>query len=211
MSPTKSLDTRVDLLQASIRSAELFRRNATYESIDHICELHHPEIPFRIESRARNSACLLVAPHAGTIEQGTGELARQAAKNDLSYYIFEGLSEELHITSTKFKEAVLDDLIEQSEWIVTIHGCLGNEGIFVGGADQGSVNRAISILRSFGYKANQDRLYPGVHQKNICNRASSGIQLEICKGLRDEILSNQVSMLRLSYCVRMLAKFSFEF
>ena len=75
------------------------------------------------------SSCVIVAPHGGTIEPGSAEIARAVAADKFSWYLFESKRiyddnyVSLHITSHRFNEPVCMKLIERNDWVVTIHGC----------------------------------------------------------------------------------------
>src|SRR5258706_13229270 len=70
--------------------------------------LSEAEGAFKIELRHMYSAVVFIAPHAGKIEPGTSEICRGAARDDLTYYLFEGRkshnNSDLHITSSRFHE-----------------------------------------------------------------------------------------------------------
>ena len=86
---------------------------------------------FSIKCVNRNSGVTIVAIHAGTIEPGAGRIADEIAANNYNLYKFEGHksaetghAEELHITSTNFRERKLVDLLLSSEICISIHGSL---------------------------------------------------------------------------------------
>ncbi len=61
-----------------------------------------------IETRP-DSPIVVIAPHAGMIENGTSEIARAIVENDFNIYLFEGVVKSgnyraLHLTSHYFNE-----------------------------------------------------------------------------------------------------------
>lgn len=147
---------------------------------------------FRIHLARRPSSLAVVAPHAGGIEPGTGELAKALAENVYSLYLFEGLkpagSAGLHITSTRFDEPRCLELLNSVDAVLTVHGCTGREpAIYAGGLDQ---NLSFAILRKLnasGFHAQPDLPQRGgAHPANLCNRGrlQRGVQLELTEGLR---------------------------
>lgn len=140
----------------------------------------------------RQSAFAIVAPHGGGIEPGTSEIAKGIAGSVFSYYTFDGLMQEgnelLHITSTLFDEPKCLQLIRDSEAVVAIHGCGGDQkSIFVGGLSDGLKTRLITSMVIAGFDASlAGANYAGSQLQNICNRGrlGQGVQLEISAGLR---------------------------
>lgn len=138
----------------------------------------------------------VVAPHAGSIEYRTSEIATTIAGNEYTLYLFEGTlaggNGTLHITSHHFDEPRCLELLHGHEIVVSIHGC-GNIGgvedaIYVGGLDEdgkkrvaGALSRAFFNVRMKGHK------FAGTEANNICNRGATkkGVQLELSRGLRD--------------------------
>jgi phage replication-related protein YjqB (UPF0714/DUF867 family) len=142
----------------------------------------------------RGSPVLIVAPHGGLIEDGTSELAEMIAGADHSLFLFEGLkpfgdNRVLHITSHEFDQPDCVALASNCDTVMSVHGCLGDERIHVGGRD-GDLSAALAAHLSqaqFPVEADSRR-YPGLHVRNICNRGRSGrgAQLEVTYDLRAE-------------------------
>jgi phage replication-related protein YjqB (UPF0714/DUF867 family) len=150
---------------------------------------------FTIIAQERPSPLLVAAPHGGTMEPGTSELAALIAGSNLSLYCFESLKGlhdmSLHITSSRFDEPQLAALSARAVRIISVHGCEGEKPMtFVGGASKALNSELVSALRAAGFPAACDRLYPGELAANICNRGrlGAGLQLEVTHALRDEIL-----------------------
>ena len=167
-----------------------------YESFAELAHYEREGRDFRVVvEQSEGSTVLVLAPHGGSIERGTSEVARAVAVSDFSFYAFEGIKpncnyETLHITSHRFDEPRCLELLKEAELVLAIHGCRGN-GVFVctGGAD-GELRALIAeALRAAGYEVREDgHSYPGMNPKNICNRGrtAKGVQLELSRGLRKQ-------------------------
>ena len=140
----------------------------------------------------RRSGIAIIAPHGGGIEPGTSEIAYAVAGSQFSYYAFEGLkprgNEILHITSTLFDEPKCLHLVQDSEIVIAVHGCDGEEQIIhIGGLHVELKTRLIQSLAQDGFEARLAEVSLSGNQiQNICNRGQSnqGVQLEISAGLR---------------------------
>lgn len=149
-------------------------------------------VDFRRDVQDQGSRIVLLAPHAGGIEPGTGKLVEAIAGQDFSYYLFEGLQRKgnktLHIPSTQFNDPLCLTLVQKTEIAVSFHGYLGvKEDVLVGGLNQRLINRFLDLLSEYGFPAEQDRTgHGGVNPANICNRCASkrGVQLELSRPLR---------------------------
>jgi phage replication-related protein YjqB (UPF0714/DUF867 family) len=160
-----------------------------------------PGVDFRILVRLAQPRLAVVAPHGGGIEPGTSEIADAIAALELSFYAFEGLKRsgnaDLHITSTRFDEPMCLSLIGQSRVVLTIHGEHSQddgEGVFVGGLDTRLCRSLGTALRSRGFTVGRhpDPRLQGLEPTNVCNRGKSGrgVQLEISRGLREQMFDS---------------------
>ncbi len=139
-----------------------------------------------------DSPVLILAPHGGTIEVGTSELAELIAGSDHSLFIFEGLkpdgaNRELHITSHRFDHPACLALSCARPVTIAVHGCSGESQVFVGGLDTQLTEFLAQELSSTGLSTRVDgHRYPGRHPLNICNRNAKGrgAQLEFTHDLR---------------------------
>jgi phage replication-related protein YjqB (UPF0714/DUF867 family) len=97
----------------------------------------------------------------------------------------------LHITRHNFDEPMAIKIISQSQTVVAIHACTGNERlVYLVGLDKmlkkviakELVSRGIIVVKGHGG-------FKGLHPDNICNRGANkkGVQLEITRGLRDDL------------------------
>lgn len=140
------------------------------------------------------SAFSIVAPHGGTIEFHTSDMARMIAANDHSYYVFEGLETDdsffqLHVESRFFDDPRCLDLIGETERTVTIHGCQDKDVVvYIGGLDEDLKSRLAEAFNRAGIRAETGgHPYPGTAPGNICNlnKSKKGVQLEFSRGIRD--------------------------
>ncbi|MHA1757821.1 MAG: poly-gamma-glutamate hydrolase family protein [Promethearchaeota archaeon] len=145
-----------------------------------------------------NSKVLIIAIHGGKIEKGTSILAKAIAKDLFSFYCFEGIRENhnykiLHITSTNFDDPIALNLVKKSKILLSIHGLRGTNFItFVGGRDDSLKESIVRALKSSGFNASIAKDDKSATSKdNICNmnKVKKGVQLEITRGLRDNLLS----------------------
>ena len=169
-----------------------------YTSYQHLARNELEGRDYRIHLTRRSSPLAVVAPHAGGIEPGTGELAAALAGDVHSLYVFEGLkqvgSAVLHITSTRFDEPRCLELIQSAETVLTVHGCAGQEpAVYTGGLDRHLRYAIIRNLSAAGFHARVDiPQRGGSHPANLCNRGrrQRGVQLEITEGLRSRLFAS---------------------
>ncbi len=141
------------------------------------------------------STVTIIAPHGGRIEPRTSYIARNIARSKFNYYCFEGVKEKnnwhLHITSHNFDEPEALKLVARSQTVVAIHACSDRDSrVYLGGLDEALIRHVASSLAAQQITiAKQNPKYRGKNPANICNRGNSGkgVQLEISRGLRDDI------------------------
>ena len=169
------------------------------------------ESAYRIELRETGSSVALIAPHAGKIEPGTSHICKSVAGVDLTYYLFEGCkasnNRDLHITSSRFDEPKGLAIAKSARIVITFHGQAGDDlFVNVGGLANGLRNSMIAELKSAGFVAGSqvNPTLQGLDADNICNRGSEkqGLQLEISRGLRDLLVTDQQKMDCFSSTVR---------
>jgi phage replication-related protein YjqB (UPF0714/DUF867 family) len=148
---------------------------------------------YRVEVLERAQASVLVvAPHGGMIEAGTSQIAASIAGADFQLFCFEGLkpygeNRALHITSHRFDHPRCLELATRSALVLSVHGCLGESRLHVGGLDLETAGCISQALAAAGFDVEwPSARYPGRHPSNICNRGMSGkgVQLEITYDLR---------------------------
>jgi phage replication-related protein YjqB (UPF0714/DUF867 family) len=139
------------------------------------------------------SGVLIVAPHGGSIEIGTTELAELIAGDDYSLFAFNGLklrgrNRDLHITSHNFDHPECVALAARHAVVLGVHGCKGDSSqIYVGGLDDELAALLTARLQAEGLPvAATGHKYPGRNSLNICNRGARarGAQLEFTADLR---------------------------
>jgi phage replication-related protein YjqB (UPF0714/DUF867 family) len=172
----------------------------TYNSFK---ELKNTEIineDYRISVFDIGSPITIIAPHGGKIEPKTSCIATGIARDQFNYYCFEGIklsnNRRLHITSHNFDEPQALKLLARSQTVVTIHACTEDKAlVYPGGRDKKLIEAIVKELKTGGILvANRNLKYQGVNPNNICNRGATGrgAQLEISRGMRDDIYKVQV-------------------
>jgi phage replication-related protein YjqB (UPF0714/DUF867 family) len=141
----------------------------------------------------KTPSTLILSPHAGRIEPGISEIILAIARDDLSYYLFEGIKPHdnsvLHITSPNFDEPGCLSLVQTSTYILAIHGEHGDDQIVYMGGLAGRLRRHLKsalLKQNFVAKEHAKPALQGTSPENICNRGKSGagVQLELSRGLR---------------------------
>ena len=176
----------------SLRWNQLMASGSWYKSFAELDVSEREGVSFQRTLQKRRSRIAIIAPHGGGIEPGTSEIAYAVAGSQFSYYTFEGLkprgNEILHIPSTSFDEPKCLQLVQDSEIVIAMHGCDGEEKVIhVGGLHVELKTRLIQSLAQDGFEARLAEVgLSGNQIQNICNRGQSnqGIQLEITTGLR---------------------------
>lgn len=126
------------------------------------------------------------------IEAGTSEIATCIADDEYNLFSFEGhklsgSNRDLHITSHQFDHPDCLAMAARCDIVLSVHGCIGESQIHVGGRDVELGARLARELADAGFSVEApSRKYPGRHPRNICNRGSQGkgAQLEITHDLR---------------------------
>lgn len=167
----------------------------TYGSFDDLMQNEARDTDYIISISDAGSPVTIIAPHGGKIEPRTAYIARSIARDKFNYYCFEGIkthnNRRLHITSHKFDEPAALELVARSAIVVAVHACTDRDSrVYLGGLDQilmACLAEALKAQRIL--VAEEDYRYGGRNPANICNRGSSGkgVQLEISRGLRDDL------------------------
>lgn len=135
----------------------------------------------------------IVAPHGGSIEPHTSEIATAIAAADFSLYILEGIRSTanyaaLHLTSHYFDEPSCLEMLATCDDVVAIHGCkAAGEVVLLGGLDKGLAAELAAAMTRAGLDCQVDgHEFPATHPHNICNRGRRGVgvQLELSLQLR---------------------------
>ncbi len=174
-----------------------------YSSVGHLLtiESRHVTIHWQASTQTRLA---VVAPHAGRIEPATGELALAIAGDDHGVYCFSGRdrsnNHRLHVTSTRFTEPCLEQVLYGVAAVVTVHGCrLPLEPVTLVGGSNRRLKHVISdTLSDAGFSVRDARApMAGKHPWNVTNRAKfGGAQLEISRAQRDLLLNERTRCVR---------------
>ena len=156
---------------------------------------------YKITISDLGSPTTIIAPHGGKIEPKTSDIAAGIAGDQFNYYCFEGIKPSnnrcLHITSHNFDEPQALKLLARSQTVVAVHACTDARTlVYPGGRDEKLMGAIVKELKAAGISvADRNLKYQGVNPNNICNRGATGrgAQLEISRGLRDDI--NKVQLL----------------
>lgn len=165
-----------------------------YHSFSALAAENVAGVDYRISTRtAPHRHLVVVAPHGGSIERRTSEIASALAKDDYSLYLFEGMDpngsfDTLHITSHRFDEPSCIQLVGKFSRVISVHGCTGEgEEIYLGGLDVELRHQLHESLTQAGLAThNEGHKFQGTHSKNICNLGlrKQGVQIEFSDGMR---------------------------
>ena len=149
---------------------------------------------YRVHVRPKaDSSIAVIAPHGGSIEQYTSDIARAVAGADFNLYLFEGIRHAgnyaaLHLTSHKFDEPRCLAMLSDCDHVIAIHGCDGDEQqALVGGNDEPLKAAMGQAIADLGVDTRmRDHKFPATDPRNICNRGRRGVgvQIEMTMALR---------------------------
>ena len=149
---------------------------------------------YRVHVRANaGSTVAVIAPHGGSIEQYTSDVARDVAGADFNLYMFEGIRHAgnyaaLHLTSHRFDEPRCLELLSSCDHVVALHGCAGDvQQALVGGLDEPLKAAVAKTIADLGIDTRlRGHQFPATDPKNICNRGRRGVgvQIEMTMALR---------------------------
>jgi phage replication-related protein YjqB (UPF0714/DUF867 family) len=165
---------------------------------------------YKISISDQGGRMLIFTPHGGGIEPGTSELCRWFHRRSYSNYLFEGIKspcKELHITSTRFDEPQLLDLVRRHKYALSFHGMansvkkdLDGADIFIGGLNYKLIKRIESQLKQSGFSVATVMVFPksplaALNKKNVSNQCVSreGVQIEISESLRKQFFNGSIS------------------
>ncbi|MGW6309128.1 poly-gamma-glutamate hydrolase family protein [Streptomyces niveus] len=135
-----------------------------------------------------------IAIHGGSIEPGSGEMAREVAGSRMRFFEFAGIKSsgnvDLHLTSTVYDEPTGVALVAASRRCLSFHGYAGETDVAetaIGGLDAALVSRVTMALRAAGFTVvTAPSEIAGTNPLNIANKTSSGmgVQLELSRAQR---------------------------
>ncbi|QXT39039.1 poly-gamma-glutamate hydrolase family protein [Gymnodinialimonas ceratoperidinii] len=169
-----------------------------------------PDVDYRIKAEDRGTPVVILAPHGGTIEPETAEIAEAIAGEDYSFYAFEALNPgahgDFHITSHRFDEPGALEIVGGAYTAVAIHGRKddGTDTVWLGGRATDLRDAIGTALQDAGFDAAPNETLPGIHETNICNRTRSGegVQLELPMTLRRSLASDRAALERFCTAIR---------
>jgi phage replication-related protein YjqB (UPF0714/DUF867 family) len=184
-----------------------------YRSFAALAAAERLDEDYRIVVEDRHSPVVILAPHGGWIEGWTSDIARAIAGEKFSLYLFEGCRRgrphgDLHITSTLFDEPLGTALVRGAVTAVAIHGRAdgGDPGtVHLGGGHVRLRDEIGATLLAAGFPvAIAHDALAGRNPANICNRGKlgAGAQLELPRGLREQLAGDPVAMGLLGDAVR---------
>jgi phage replication-related protein YjqB (UPF0714/DUF867 family) len=165
-----------------------------FRSFADLADAYEQDRDYRIvQLRRPESGVAILAPHGGSIEAHTSDIARDIAGQDFNLYLFEGLLKAgnfaaLHLASHRFDEPGCLELLQGCKSVVSVHGC-GHAGeiVLTGGRHAGLREAIAERLNALGIAcqaapAGLDAMDP----MNVCNRGhgGAGVQLEVSLELR---------------------------
>lgn len=163
-------------------------------------ELQGKENNWSIEMNTNKSNILSFAPHGGGIEAGSSELALLISqKLDCNYFTFKGKlpsdNVKLHVTSTRYDNPELLNLMRNIDYSISIHGYADNEyaRTLIGGSNEELKEIIKCHLRSRGFDVQDAPTHlAGTKLNNITNKTKTGlgVQLELSTKQRKSFFSN---------------------
>lgn len=135
-----------------------------------------------------------IAIHGGSIEPGSGEMAKEVAGTRMRFFEFAGIKSsnntDLHLTSTVYDEPTGVALVAASRRCLSFHGYTGEAGraeTAIGGLDTALVASVSRALRARGFNViDAPSEIAGTNPANICNKTTTaaGVQLELSRAQR---------------------------
>jgi phage replication-related protein YjqB (UPF0714/DUF867 family) len=100
-----------------------------YRSFEELAGREQESVDYQIRLHARQSLIVIMAPHGGKIEPGTSELAEYIAREDFSFYAFEGIRSgnngRLSLPLDRFDEPECSNLLGRCGLAVVIQAIPG--------------------------------------------------------------------------------------
>lgn len=172
-----------------------------YSNYEELAAHHELGKDYTISTQSTGNDVIILGIHGGKIEVGTSEIVKAIAQSDHSYYLFEAKvsvdsnddgRNDLHLTSTHYDEPTAIKMTAQENKVVSIHGAAGKEEkiVYMGGLNTHMRDIISDKLKKAGFRVEKAPSgLGGTSPDNICNknRILKGVQLEITRGLRDDL------------------------
>jgi phage replication-related protein YjqB (UPF0714/DUF867 family) len=176
-----------------------------YRSFEELAAAEREGIDYQIRAHARPSSLAVFAPHGGKIDPGTSELAEYIAREDFSFYAFEGVRSghngRLSLPVESFDEPECARLLGQCALAVVIHGMRGRDReVNVSGGHAVLRRELAGVLKAAGFEVVEDGCPP--NPAELCNRSGPGVRIEVSAKLRDRFVSYPRDMDRFVSCIR---------
>jgi phage replication-related protein YjqB (UPF0714/DUF867 family) len=165
-----------------------------FRSFADLAGAYERDCDYRIVRLLRpESEVAILAPHGGSIEAHTSDIARDVAGRDFNLYLFEGLLKAgnfaaLHLSSHLFDEPGCLDLLRVCQSVISVHGCgYVGEIVLMGGRDATLRESIGERLRGLGVTCDDAPAgLDAADPMNVCNRGrgGAGVQLEVSMELR---------------------------
>ena len=204
-----SHDPALDDIYASFAQLKSAESSSAY-SIEH---------EIRKNNSSSSLSFLFFTPHGGGIELHTHEIARMCASAcQASYYAFigrlNGGNKRLHITSTRFDEPTLIELLTHHHVAISFHGTKDTptDAIFyVGGLMREEANVLVQVIfpsKKFRAVLCEEK-FSGKQPENVCNRGTlgKGIQFEMTIRLRQQLAEDESRREDFCECLIMFMKY----
>lgn len=171
-----------------------------YNDLEELKECHTENEDYAEELRDLNKGITVLAIHGGYIEPFTAFVAKNIAKDDYNLYLFHGLNKrnanKLHITSHRFKQNDLEEVLLKSDAAISVHGCgdKKNKITYIGGLNDELKSLVKKNLEEKGFFINEEK-WPAIFRNNVVNRTKNqGAQLELTLGLRYSFFDENMNL-----------------
>lgn len=168
---------------------------SSYEELTESCKYNED---YKTEIINNNSPVSIISIHGGGIEACTTELSKEIASlGNFNYYSFMGLRNnshesqdnlKLHITSSKFLDTQLHELLSNTLITISIHGADETQPLlYIGGLHSELITQLkLSLSKDYFIPNTIRKGLEGTSISNVCNKCISkkGVQIELSQGLR---------------------------
>jgi phage replication-related protein YjqB (UPF0714/DUF867 family) len=185
-----------------------------YRSFEELAVRERESVDYQIRVHARQSRIAILAPHGGKIEPGTSELAEYIAREDFSFYAFEGIRSgnngRLSLPLDRFEEPECAKLLGRCGLAIVLQAISGkNREVKLAGGQAVLREQLSGVLGAAGFEVVHDDC--PVNPLELCNRPGPGVRIAVSRKLRDRFVSYPRDMDRFVSCIRaVLLQFALE-